>query len=214
MGGIIPTFAGTGQSVAATIMDMQTAQMWNGAALEVFNGAHYNAQYGVAMPEQTGSGRYIMTMPGSLPTGNYWVTPYILSAPPNLTIGVDNPLDVLRVGWDMALGLIIDINSPLNVGKINGSSPAALNLALSANQFAIGAAAAGTLTSTQMTTNLPGTVANIYAGRVLIFTSGVNAGLAVLITAFAVTGAKLTLIAYNNLPAPAAPGVGDTFLIQ
>jgi hypothetical protein len=64
-----------------------------------------------------------------------------------------------------------------------------------------------------MTTNLVAAVANIYAGRVIYFTSGVNAGLACLITAYAVTGGRLTFIAFSNQPAPSAPSAADTFLI-
>ena len=212
MSGIIPASVGTGQNVYFTYMDMLTGQVWNGAALEIYNQSHWG-NYAIAASEQAGSGRYIGTVPGTLPAGNYWLLPYLqIGGSP--AVGVDTPLDILRLGWDGSN--IVDINSGLNVGRINGLAAPAANLAVSANAFVIGAAVAGTLTTSQMTTNLAPANAftNMYAGRVMIFTSGVNAGLAVLITAFVVTGGRLTFISYGNLPAPAAPGIGDTFIIQ
>lgn len=210
MGSTLIALAATGQTVYGVIQDMASGQVWNGTAMEAYNQAHW-ANYAVAMPEQTGSGRYILTMPGGLPNGNYWVTPYLETNPPTPTLGGDNGLDIMRSGWQN--GNVVDLNSPLNVGAINGVALAAANLAVSAAQFVVGAAAAGTLSQTQMTTNLGATVANLYAGRVIYFTSGVNQGLAAFITAYAVTGGKLTFIAFNNQPAPAAPSAADTFII-
>lgn len=209
MGGVIPASAPTGLTVYQTIMDMLTGNIWNGAALVAYNQSNWNT-YVVAAPEQAGSGRYIMTVPGGLPAGNYWVMTY-LQAGGSPVVGVDTPIDILRLGWDG--GNIVDVNSGLNVTKINGVAAAAANLAVSAVQFVQGAAASGTLTTATMTTNLAATVANIYAGRVLYFVTGANAGLAVLITAYAVTGGKLTFIGFNNQTAPVAPSAGDTFLI-
>jgi hypothetical protein len=212
MSGSQIAIAATGQTVKAVIQDMQTAQIWNGSSMEVYNSSDW-ASYNVSMPEQAGSGRYILTIPGGLPAGNYWVTPYLLSNPPTPSLGADTPLDILRLGWNGSA--IIEINSGLNVGAINGSVQAAVDLATSSNTFVIGAAAAGTLSGVQMTTNLApaNAFANMYSGRTLLFTSGVNAGLAVLVTGFAVSGGRLTFIAYGNLPAAVAPSVGDTFII-
>lgn len=209
MGGIIPALAAPSQTVYVVLMDMLTGQMWNGVAMENYNQSHW-ANYAISATEQAGSGRYLLTVPGGLPNSNYWATPYLQTGG-SPAVGQDNGMDILRFGWRD--GNLIDLNSGLNVGQINGSGPAAVNLAVSANALVIGAAASGTLSSSQMTTNLTATVANIYAGRVLIFTSGVNAGLAVLITAYAVTGGKLTFIAYGNIPAPSAPSAGNTFII-
>jgi hypothetical protein len=208
MSGIVPGFLATGLNVYANVLSRTDGSRANGAALEAYNVAHW-ANYVISSPEQSGAGTYVMSIPSYLPAGTYKAIFYLqLGGSP---ASGDTPIDSEYFDWDGVN--LVAIGSGLNVTKINGSSPAAVNLALSANAFAVGAAAAGTLTTSQMTTNLVASVANIYAGRVLYFTSGVNAGLAALVTAYAVTGGKLTFIAYNNLPAPSAPGVGDTFLV-
>lgn len=180
----------------------------NGAALEAYNQAHW-ADYVNSSPEQAGAGEYAFTVPGYLPAGLYKATFYVpLGGSP---ASGDTPFATEYFSWDGSN--VLYLGSSMNVGKINGNATAAVNLALSAGTFVVGAAAAGTLTTSQMTTTLTQTVANILAGRVLIFTSGVNAGLAVLITAYAVTGGRLTFIAYNNQVAPSAPSAADTFII-
>lgn len=209
MGGVLPALTGTGQTLYAALMNMADGAMWNGASREPFNPARWG-NYAVAMSEQSGSGRYLLSIPVGLPAGDYWVTPYIQNggAP---SLSGDTPLDILRLGWDGTN--IVDFGSGINVVRINGSALAAANLAVSAGTFVIGAAVAGALTATQMTTNLPGTVANMYSGRVLLFTTGVNAGIAVLITAYVVAGGQLTFIAYNNQVLATPPSIGDTFVI-
>lgn len=211
MGCVIPAGAAIGLNLYARILSAVDASCANGVGLEAYNSSHWG-NYAISMPEQAGSGTYILTVPGYLPAGRYFALPYIqFGGSP--VIGVDGTsIDIIFFDWDG--GNVLGFSSALNVGKINGSAPAAANLALSTIQFVIGAAAAGTLNGSQMTTNLVATVANIYAGRILYFTSGVNAGLAVLITAYAVTGGKLTFVAYNNQPAPSAPSAGDTFVIN
>lgn len=208
MAGIVPAMAATGQIVYAQIRDLLTGQVANGSGLEVYNQARWNF-YVVAQSEQVGSGFYSAGFPGYLPAGLYLATSYIQLNPS--PVAGDTPVYDTVINWDGSN--VIGIGSPVDVKKINGSASAAVNLALSANEYAVGAAVAGTLTTTQMTTNLTATVGNIYAGRVMVFTSGVNAGLAVLITAYSVTGGKLTFIAYNNQPAPSAPSATDAFII-
>jgi len=205
MGGIIPAFAAPGQTIFTTFMSMSDAKIWNGSSMEVYSQSHWG-NYQVSASEQAGSGRYITTIP-SLPAGRYVATIYIS----NGGVGQDTPIDFVVIDWDG--GNLIGLGSSLNVGQIAGSSSAATKLSVTAGSAVTGAAASGTLSTSQMTTNLSGTVANMYAGRVLIFTSGANAGFAVLITAYAVTGAKLTFIAYNNQVLPSAPLAGDAFVI-
>lgn len=209
MGGAIPLFSASGNSLNyAMIRSMRTGQVWNGATMEVWNVAHW-ATYVVSAPEQAGSGAYIVTPSGSLPADLYQAVLYTPLG--GSAASGDTPLETEEFDWDGSN--VLGVGSSLNVGKINGSAGAAAALAVSAAAMVTGAAAAGTLSTTQMTTGLVATVANIYAGRVLYFTSGVNAGLACLITAYAVTGGKLTFIAYANLPAPSAPSAADTFII-
>lgn len=210
MGGYLIAEAPTGNTIYGWLQSMTTGQIWNGSGMEAYNQSHVG-NYSVAMSEQSGSGRYILVVPGGLPNDNYWFSPYMETVSPGTPALGDTPLDLVRFGW--LNGNIIDLASALNVGAINGVAQAAANLAISAAQFVSGVAAAGTLTTTSMTTNLGATVANIYAGRVLYFTTGVNAGLAVLITQYQVTGGKLTFVAFNNQPAPSAPSASDQFLI-
>lgn len=210
MGAVIPGFSSSGNVLYGQIRSAFTAQVANGSGLEVYNPSNWSL-YSIIMPEQTGSGCYILTVPGYLAAGRYFVGVYLCTiSSPTPGIG-DTPIDFVFFDWDG--GNVIGLGSALNMGAVNGSTPAAINLALSANAFVAGTAAAGTLTNVQMTTGLTATVPNIYAGRTMYFLTGVNKGLAVLVTAYTVTGGRLTFIAYNNLPAPAAPGVGDTFLI-
>lgn len=209
MGAIIPVAAANGQTVYGQILSAVDAQIANGVGVEAYNQAHFS-NYTMPSFEHLGASRYIITVPGYLPAGRFFVMPFIAQNPGVPAVG-DTPLDIIFFDWDGAN--IIWLGSGVNVSKINGSAPAAVNLAASANQFVIGAAAAGILNTSQMTTNLGAAVANIYAGRVLYFTSGVNQGLAVLITAYAVTGGKLTFIGFNNQPAPSAPSASDTFVV-
>lgn len=208
MGGVIPAGAGSGSTVYGQIVSAVDATIANGVGLEAYNQSHW-ANYAISMPEQPGSSRYILTVPGYLAAGRYFVMPFLQSG--GSPAAGDTPIDILFFDWDG--GNVIGVGSPLNVGAINGSTPAAVKLGVSANALVTGAAVAGTLTNSQMTTSLSATVANIYAGRVMLFTSGVNQGLAVLITAYSVTGGKLTFIAYGNANAPSAPSATDTFII-
>lgn len=210
MGGVIPALAATGQISFTVYMDKVTGFLWTGLTMESFNPSHWSS-YAIAAVEQAGSGRYISSIPATLPAGKYWVSPYLQVNPGGPAIGVDTPLDILSLNWDGTN--IVDISSALNVGQINGSAVAAAYLALGVQLYVPGAAASGTLTTSQMTTNLTNTIANAYAGRILIFTSGANLGVAALITAYAVSGGKLTFIAYNNLTIPSVPSAADTFII-
>lgn len=208
MGAVIPAGAGTGQTLYGNILSASDGQVANGSALEAYNQAHW-ANYVITMTEQAGSGRYLLSVPGYLAAGRYFAFIY-LQAGGSPAAG-DTPLDFVFFDWDG--GNVIGVGSALNVGSINGSTTAAANLRKSTETLVSGSAASGTLTTTQMTTNLMNTEANIYAGRVIYFTSGDNAGRAALITAYAVTGGKLTFIGYNNSPINVAPTAGDTFVI-
>ena len=209
MSGFIFGTSATGQSnLYAQLVSQITGFYGNGIAMEAYNQAHWN-NYVINTPENAGSGKYVLSVPGYIPAGRYEATFYIPLG--GSAASGDTPFSTTVFDWDGAN--IINVGSALNVGSINGSASAAVNLGKSANAFVVGVAAAGTLNGTQMTTNLVATVPNIYAGRTLYFITGVNAGLAVLVTAYAVTGGMITFIAYGNLPAPSAPGVADQFLI-
>lgn len=210
MGGVSPLYGATANSGNYQMLRSKTTgQVWNGASMEAWNVAHW-ATYVVASPENTGSGCYVTTIPGGLPADIYSAVLYTpLGGSP---ASGDSPVDSDWFVWDGSN--VIGAGSGMNVTKINGDATAAANLGVSAKAMVTGAAAAGTLSTSQMTTNLGATVANIYAGRLLVFTSGVNAGLVCLITAYAVTGGKLTFVAYGNSAAPSAPSAADAFIIQ
>lgn len=194
-------------SVYAQIRALADATIANGVALATYSQGSWS-DYAISAPEQPGSGEYGVAIPGYLPAGIYKASFFVPVASP-----ASGDVKFATEVFDWNGSAIVGCFSALNVGSINGVSAAAVKLAVSAGAMVTGAAAAGTLTTTQMTTNLSATVANIYAGRVLYFTSGVNAGLACLITAYAVSGGRLTFVAYGNSAAPSAPSAADTFII-
>jgi hypothetical protein len=209
MAGQLLGFAATGQAgMYMQIRSQTTGQIANGSAMEAYNQAHW-ANYVISASEQAGSGCYAAGVPGYLPADRYVVTLYTpLTGSP---ASGDTPVWDTSFDWDGSN--VLGSGSAVNVGKINGSSTAASNLGVSTNAFVLGAAVTGTLTTLTMTTNLANGNANIYAGRVLIFTSGNNQGRAALITAYNPTGGLLTFTGYNNTPINSAPVNGDTFII-
>ena len=91
---------------------------------------------------------------------------------------------------------------------LDGSATAASNLNKSALTIVTGAAVAGTLSTTQMTTDLSEATDDHYNGRVIIWTSGVLTGQAATITDYTGATKKLTFAAITE-----APSVGDMFNI-
>lgn len=84
----------------------------------------------------------------------------------------------------------------------------ATKLAASAGTIVIGAAEAGTLSTTQMTTNLTESTDDHYAGRVILWTSGVLQNQATAVTAYLGATGMLTYTATTE-----APSAADTFVI-
>lgn len=95
-----------------------------------------------------------------------------------------------------------------NVSAINDDNEAALDLAASAATIVRATAQTGTLSTTQMTTNLSESTDDHYNGRIIIWTSGVLADQATNITDYAGSTGLLTFTAVTE-----APGNGDTFVI-
>jgi len=93
--------------------------------------------------------------------------------------------------------------------QINSNATAAANLALSALGIVSGSFI-GTPTTTAQGTDLspPTSIADFYAGSLLIITSGAAAGERVAVTAWAITGSVLT-----TDPLATAPASGDTFVL-
>ena len=96
----------------------------------------------------------------------------------------------------------------VNVTSIDSNSEAATDLAASAGTIVRATAATGTLTTTEMTTNLTETTDDHYNGRIIIWTAGVLKDQATNITDYTGSSKKLTFTAITE-----APSNGDTFVI-
>ncbi len=102
------------------------------------------------------------------------------------------------------------INGRMNsdVEAINDNTLAAVRLALTMGSIVTGQAQAGTLSITQMTTDLTEATTDHYVGRVIIWTSGALKDQATDITAYSGSGGLLT---YTSVTEP--PIANDTFII-
>jgi len=96
----------------------------------------------------------------------------------------------------------------VDVGALGGDTAALANLAASAGTMLTGAAVTGTLSTTEMTTDLTEATDDHYNGRVIIWTSGVLVNQATDITDYNGTTKALTYTATTE-----APSNGDTFII-
>ena len=92
--------------------------------------------------------------------------------------------------------------------KIDGLAAAATKLKTALGTEITGAAAAGTLSTTQATTDLTEARDDQYNGRTLIFTSGVLSGVSTVIQDYNGTSKMLTFTAVAT-----APTAGDAFII-
>ncbi len=99
-------------------------------------------------------------------------------------------------------------NIKADILAVNGSTAAAASLAKSAAAIVRAAAIAGTLSTTQMTTDLTEATNDHYNGRVIIWTSGVLLDQATNITDYDGATKMLTYTAITE-----APTAGDTFVI-
>lgn len=99
-------------------------------------------------------------------------------------------------------------NVDSNLQTINGSTEGVAGLGKSAGTIVTGAAEAGTLSTTQMTTDLTEATDEHFNGRICIWTSGVLQNQASDITAYLGSTGRLTYTATTE-----APSAGDTFVI-
>ena len=128
---------------------------------------------------------------------------------------INLPTDIAGVQTDtndiqtrLPAALTADGNMKSDALRINGSAAAAAQLAKSAAVIVSGTAIAGTLSTTQMTTDLTEATNEHFNGRIIIWTSGVLLYQATNITAYDGTTKMLTYIATTE-----APTAGDTFII-
>lgn len=191
---IIEAIYTTGANLYAIIHNPANGQYWNNNSLafEAFNGSHWS-NYAIPLTEQSNTGYYTATYPVQI-------------------VGVlTSEVAYTRSGGSPALGdAAVTIGQTLgkNVASIGGNVEAAINSGLAAGSEVQGVAEAGTLSTTQMTSDLGATLAGAYIGRFVIWTSGVLTDVAAAITGYNATGGLLTFT-----PVGAAPSIGDTFII-
>ena len=134
-------------------------------------------------------------------------------------VGLSGAVSDIESQLDATNATISDIGSRLpatlssgrmrvDVEAINGNTAAASGLSLSARTIVTGAAAAGTLSTTQMTTDLTEATNDHYNGRILIWTSGALKDQATDITDYDGPTKRFTYTAITE-----APVAGDSFVI-
>ncbi len=135
-----------------------------------------------------------------------------LGAIPTTMVGTDNAA-LASVCTEARLAELDAAKMPADVDAIKVitdalTAAAAAKLATSAGTIVTGAAEAGTLSTTQMTSDLSETTNDHYNGRIIIWTSGVLQSQATNITDYVGSGGLLTFTAVTE-----APSAADTFII-
>ena len=109
---------------------------------------------------------------------------------------------------NLSSGVTLNQTGNMNIIQVSGSTDAADKLEASAETIEIGAAEAGTLSTTQMTSDLTEATDDHFNGRVIIWTSGVLTKQATAITDYSGATGLLTFTAVTE-----APSASDTFII-
>lgn len=136
------------------------------------------------------------------------LTDVLAAAPPSASAIADAVLDEALSGHTTA-GSAGKALSDASLGNyISGSSSAAANAKRGYDGIIYGAAATGTLSTTQATSNLSGYANDALIGRTLTVTSGARIGQQTTITDYASTGGLLTFSALTG-----ALANGDQFFI-
>lgn len=180
-----------------TIIHNPDGTVWNNnlEAFETYNSDNW-ADYAIVMAEQANSGYYIVALPagisGILPTEAIYEQAGLT---PALTDAESGPI---------AIGQ----SQGVNVESIVKDLVAADNMRASLGSELQGAAVAGVLSATQMTTDLTSSVDGAFAGRLLVMLSGALIRQVANITNYNGTTKMLT---FTNLTS--APIAGDTFII-
>ena len=103
--------------------------------------------------------------------------------------------------------VVADVNS--NLIKISGSTGILDKFSSAVNVMLSGTAQTGTLSTTQMTTDVASTPTDLFKGRTILFLTGANTYVSVAITAYNGAG----LFTFGAIPTGVAPSNGDTFII-
>ena len=120
----------------------------------------------------------------------------------------ENGASVLDTIQDRLPAALVGGRIDADMGAISTSTGAADKLEASAETIIIGAAEAGTLSTTQMSTDLTEATNDHYIGRIIIWTSGVLIGQATDITDYVGVNGVLTFTTVTDTPTAA-----DTFVI-
>ena len=191
----IETVGASGLTLYA-ILHHPDGRVWNTSSLEweTFNASNWTL-YAIPLIEQGATGYYKATFPGDITDA--LVTEAIYNqAGANPSIAADAP----SIGLGQCQGTAII--------AIGDSLVAADNLKENLKLIVQGAAVAGTLTTTKMTTNLADTTDDIYVGRLIMWSSGALLRKGAYIIGYNGTTKMLTFGAVS-----VAPVAGNSFLI-
>lgn len=171
-------------------------RVWNtnSLAFEAYNAAHWT-QYAISLTEQTNSGYYSAPYPSQ-------ITGVLTSESVYNQVGGTPaiPADAPAIGLGQSQGS--------DIRAIEGDATTVDKMKAAIDTELLGAAISGTLSTTQMTTNLLSSVNDAFVGRVILFRSGALVNQAALITAYDGTAKMLTFSQVTSAPSP-----GDTFII-
>lgn len=184
----------SGVTIYANRRNKLNGQVWNGAAFEVYNAAHW-ATYAIALTEQAGSGYYTAAAPAG--TAGFFVSDAFYQQAGGSPATSDGPPFAL-----------VESNGG-NVAAISGDAAVAPTNLQAALDTETQGAAAGVPTASVIPTNLTNGNANAYQGLTVRFITGVAAGMAGLIATYAVANGVLTLAGGLAV----APAAGDLFII-
>lgn len=218
MAAYVEAFTDSGLTLYVMIRNA-AKEVWNtdSGAFEAWNASNWT-DYAISMTEDSQSGFYWAAVPAAIGAGRLTLLVYNQLTVPGSPAAGDQKFGnstglwdgtTWESGWSTTSRTVTGLgaSATVDVGKINGVAAAAVKLGISANTIITGTAAAGTLSVSQMTTDLTFTIAKLLYGRVIYFTSGALTGRAAAIADYTVAGGKLTFAS----PLPVAPTAGDTF---
>lgn len=218
MAGLIEAFSESGYNLYAHIRNV-AGQAWNTSivAFQNWNPANWT-DYSVAMTEDTSSGFYKVAVPAAITAQRLTLLVYNMAggtpAAGDQKFGNSTGLwdgATWESGWSTGARTLTTLAGVpgINVAEINGNAAAAIKLAISADSMISGTAIAGTLSVSQMTTDLTLATNNILFGRVLYFVGGALNGQVGAISAYLGSTKRITFFT----PLTSAPVAGQAFII-
>ena len=180
--------------IYAFLVSRTTGQYWNNStsAFESYSAGNY-ALYAIPLTE-TSPGYYFATRPSGLQGAIVSDVIYLQNGA-SPVIG-DTLISLLHGQGD-------------NISAINSDTVSPVNLQLGLDTETVGTVASGSITQTGFSTTLLNVSNSAYVGMTIRFTSGVNAGIAGLISGYTSAGGVISLL----VGFPSVPAVGDAFII-